>query len=306
MVRRLAAAFAFAMLLCAAPARADGRSDLEKARAAYLARNYTEAEERLRALVDPKTGLREPGLLSQARMNLGATLLAQGKKDAASEVFKGLILEDPTFEPDPLAFPGEVINLYIDIRSQLRERIKQAAEDAARLEAERRAREAAEKKAREEWQKKVEKMAGEEIITARHSRLVACLPFGAGQFQNGQPVLGWIFLGVEGGALAATAVSWPMYRYARIRQKEENDTNDIDRKAAAYGNRADDIELANWIAYGGAAAVAAIGIVQANIAFKSEVVEIKKRELPPISKVTPTIGPAPGGGVFVGLTGATF
>ncbi len=307
MLRRLAAASALAAaMLCAAPALADGRADLEKARAAYLARNYTEAEERLRALVDPKSGLREPGLLSQARMNLGATLLAQGKKDAASEVFERLILEDPSYEPDPLSFPGEVINLFIDIRSQLRERIKAAAENAARLEAERRAREAAEKTAREEWQKKVEKMASEEIITSRHSRLVACLPFGAGQFQNGQPVLGWIFLGVEGGALAATAITWPMYRYNRIRQKEELDTHNTEFKAAAYGQRADDIELANWIAYGGAAAVAAIGIVQANIAFKPDVVEIKKRELPPISKITPTVGPAPGGGVLVGLTGATF
>src|SRR5256885_9105422 len=173
MTRRFVAAAALAVaILATRAAHADGRAELEKARAAYLARNYTEAEERLRALVDRKTGLREPGLLSQARMNLGAVLLAQGKKEAATEIFERLILEDSTYEPDPLSFPGEVINLYIDIRSQLRERIRAAAENAARLEAERRAREAAEKKAREEWQKRVEEMASEEVITSRHSRLV--------------------------------------------------------------------------------------------------------------------------------------
>jgi hypothetical protein len=307
--RRLStAALAFAILLTPRLALADGRAELEKARAAYLARNYVEAEERLRALVDPKTGLREPGLLSQARMNLGAVLLAQGKKEAAQEVFERLILEDSSYEPDPLSFPGEVINMFIDIRAQLRERIKAAAENAARLEAERRAREAAEKKAREEWQKKVEKMASEEIITSRHSRLVACLPFGAGQFQNGQPVLGWILLGTQAAAVAGTLVTWPMYRYARTRQKEEIDPPNFDKdgKAAGYQQRADDLEVANWIFAGSFVAIAAVGIVQANLVFKSETTEVKKRDLPAVSKITPTITATPGGGVFVGLTGATF
>lgn len=307
-MKRIVCALVIAVALCAPRlAHADGRAELEKARAAYLARNYTEAEERLRALVDPKTGLREPGLLSQARMNLGAVLLAQGKKEAASEVFERLILEDSTYEPDPLSFPGEVINLYIDLRAQLRERIRAAAENAARLEAERRAREAAEKKAREQWQKTVEKMASEEIITARHSRLVACLPFGAGQFQNGQPILGWIFLGLESAAVVGTAVTWPMYRYNRTRQKEEIDPPNFDKdgKAAAYGNRADDLQIANWIFAGGFAAVAAIGIVQANLVYKPETIEIKKRDLPPVSKVTPSVGATPGG-FFVGLSGLTF
>jgi hypothetical protein len=287
-------------------ARADGRADLEKARAAYLARNYAEAEERLRVLVDPKTGLREPGLLSQARMNLGAVLLAQGKKDAGSEVFERLILEDPSYEPDPLSFPGEVINLFIDVRSQLRERIKVAAENAARLEAERRAREAAEKKAREEWQRKVEKMASEEIITSKRSRLVACMPFGAGQFQNGQPVLGGIFLGLESAAVIGTFVTVPMYAYAaRHLQLELNHPSGED-KVAAYQARKNDILTADYILIGSFVGIAAVGIVQANLAFEPEKTNTKQRDLPPISRLAPTIAPVAGGGAVVGLTGATF
>src|SRR3954447_16490028 len=98
------------VVLCGKAASAQGRVDVEKARAAYLARNYAEAEDRLRTLVDPKTGLKELSLLSQARMYLAAVLLAQGKRDAAVEVFEKMILEDPAFEPDPLSFSGDVIN----------------------------------------------------------------------------------------------------------------------------------------------------------------------------------------------------
>src|SRR5687767_2473070 len=152
MVRRaLALALVAVALLGAGKARADGRVDLEKARASYLARNYSEAEERLRVILDPATGVRERTLLSPARMYLGAVLFAQGKKDAAKEIFEKLVLEDPTFEPDPLSFPGEVVNLYIDTRAQLAESIKNAAAIAAKLEAERKAREAYEREQKEKW-----------------------------------------------------------------------------------------------------------------------------------------------------------
>ena len=135
MRKGLSAIALFAALFFAAPlAHADARAELEKGRAAYLARNWAEAEERLRPLVDPKTGVKERPLLSQARMILGAALLAQGKKEEATIVFEKLVLEDPTFDPDPLSFPGDVVNTFIDTRSQLAERIKNAAVTAAKLE----------------------------------------------------------------------------------------------------------------------------------------------------------------------------
>jgi tetratricopeptide (TPR) repeat protein len=292
MLRRLAAGSVLLLaLLAPAIAHADGRAELEKARAAYLARNYTEAEERLRALTDPSTGLKEPGLIDLARMNLGAVLLAQGKKEAAQEVFEKLVLEDPAFEPDPLSFPGDTINTFIDVRSQLRERIKAAAENAARLEADRRKREAAEKAARELWLKQVSKMAEEEKITVRHSRLVACLPFGVGQFQNGQPALGWTFLGIEAAAVGAFAVTIPMYAYARSKENEFL-AIDIDQKGPEYHQRAVDLIRASYIFFGAFAVAAVIGVVQANAVYVPEKVEIKKRELPPLQtsglKLTPT------------------
>jgi tetratricopeptide (TPR) repeat protein len=278
------------VVLSATTASAQGRVDVEKARAAYLARNYAEAEDRLRALVDPKTGLKELSLLSQARMYLGAVLLAQGKRDPAVEVFEKMILEDPSFEPDPLSFPGDVINTFFDVRAQLQEKIRQAAQASARLEAERRAKAEEERRKQEAWLAKVKQLASEERITVRNNRLVAFLPFGAGQFQNGDPVLGWTFLVTEAVLVIGTGITVPMYAYHRGRAEDLASANDS-RTAQLYQDRADNIRTVNLSLVGAFAAIAITGVVQANLAFVPERVETKTRELPPLARITPVIAP---------------
>jgi tetratricopeptide (TPR) repeat protein len=334
---------AIASIAClAGPAHADSRAELEKARASFLARHWQDAEERLRALLDdPKSGLKERALISQARMYLGASLLAQGKKDEAKEVFEKLVLDDPTYEPDPLSFPADAINTYIDVRSSLLEQIRTATQTAARLAAERKAREEAEREAQRIWLEKVKAQAAEEKITVRHSRLVAFLPLGAGQFQNGQPVLGWTFLGTQVAALAGTAVTWGMYSYARHREAEE--LNGDNQLSEQWHQRAEEIRLANLGFTGAFLVLAAAGIVQANLAFVPESAEKKKRDLPPLelpprrselergraplepdargddrrpalvsrSSIAPSVSALPGrdgspGGVFVGVRGLLF
>lgn len=313
-LRRLVVAAAFAaVVLGGRAAAAQGRVDVEKARAAYLARNYSEAEERLRALVDPKTGLKELSVLSQARMYLGAVLLAQGKRPAAVDVFEKMILEDPSFEPDPLSFPGDVINTFFDVRGQLQEKIRQAAQNAARLEAERRARAEEERRRKEAWLSAVKQMASEEKITVRHNRLIAFLPFGAGQFQNGDRVLGWTFLVSQAACVIGTGVTVPMFSYARGRAEDEARSGDLEGKAQLYQDRADNIRTVNLSFVGAFAALAITGIVQANLSYVPETLETKKRELPPLSRIRPMAmpvaraeGSAIPSGVIVGIDGVTF
>jgi TolA-binding protein len=249
----------------------------------------------LRALVDPKTGLKELGLLSQARMYLGAVLLAQGKRDAAVDVFEKMILEDPAFEPDPLSFPSDVINTFFDVRAQLQEKIRQAAQNAARLEAERRARAEEERRKQEAWLAKVKQMATEEKITVRNNRLVAFLPFGVGQFQNGDPVLGWTFLVSEAALVVGMGITVPMYAYHRGRAEEVARQNDF-TTAQLYQDRADNIRTVNLSLAGALAAIAITGIVQANLAYVPETVDTKKRPLPPLSRITPFVSPIAGAG----------
>lgn len=300
-LRRLTFAAVFAVVVLGGrAASAQGRVDVEKARAAYLARNYAEAEERLRPLVDPKTGLKELALLSQARMVLGAVLLAQGKREPAIEVFENMILEDPAFEPDPLSFSGDVINTFFDVRAQLQEKIRQKAQNSARLEAERRARAEEDRRKQEDWLATVKQMAQEEKITVRNSRLVAFLPFGVGQFQNRDAVLGWTFLVSEAALVVGTGITTPMYAYHRGRAEEVARANDF-RTAQLYQDRADNIRTVNLSFVGAFAAIAITGIVQANLAYVPETVETKKRELPPVATIKPVVSP-----LFVGISGTLF
>jgi hypothetical protein len=299
-----------AVLFATRAAWADARAELEKARASFVARNWTDAEERLRALLDPRTGtLKERALISQARMYLGATQLSLGKKDEAKESFEKLVLDDPTFEPDPLSFPGEAINTFIDVRSSLLEQIKTASQNAARLAEEKRAREEAEREAERVWLERVKAQAAEEKITVRNSRIVASLPFGAGQFQNGQLVLGGVFLAAEAVALGGTVVTYGMYRYARDRENEEL-AGDL-RLAPQWHQRAEDVRVANLAFAGGFLATAAIGIAHAHYTFVPERAQKKPRDLPPLEPVrpraalVPTVSVLPGG-VFVGVSGVTF
>jgi len=317
-------------MAAAVPARADARTDLEKARAAFLARNWVDAEERLRTLLDPKNGLKERSLVSQARMYLGAALLAQGKTEEAKDIFEKLVLDDPTFDPDPLSFPGDAINTFIDVRSSLLEQIRNAQQTALRLAAERKAREEAEREKQRAWLEKVKAQAAEEKITVRHSRIVASLPFGAGQFQNGQPILGWAFLGTEVAAIAGTAVTYGMYLYARNRENEElrRPGGDVNQLVPQYHQRAEDLRIANLAFAGAFAGIAVTGIIQAHLMFVPESAEKKQRDLPPLglrsrlpstsasavrplSGFAPIVSPLPGidgspAGVYLGLRGITF
>ena len=296
-------------------AAADPRTDFDKARAAFLARNFTDAEEKFRTLLDPKSGLKERLLISQSRMYLGASLLQQGKNAEAKETFEKLVVDDPNFEPDPLGFPGPAIDMYIDARSSLLEQIKESQKNAARLAAEKKAQQDAEREAQERWLAQVKAQAGEEKITVRHSRLIATLPFGIGQFQNDQPILGWIFLGAEVAAIAGTAVTFGMYNYARGRA--EDTKNDTSQRSPQYLQRANDIRVVNLSFTAGLVGIAAIGIAQAHIAFVPEAAEKKSRPLPPretppprsssllpkLSTLVPVVSPVAEGGAFVGAAG---
>ncbi len=310
----LSGAFLASLTFASSLAAADGRAELEKARAAFLARNWGEAEQRLRVLLDPDTGLKERTLVSQARMYLGASLIAQGNKSEAEDTFEKLVLDDPTYEPDPLGFPGEAVNAFIDVRASLLEQIRDAQQTAARLAAERKAREEAERERQRVWLERVKAQAEEERITVRRSRLVASLPFGAGQFQNGQTALGVVFAGVEASLVAGTLVTFGMYQYARTRENEELQAPGGDARGLApqYHQRAEDVRLVNLGLGAAFVLTAAIGALQAHVTFLPEVVETKKRPLPkPAVALSPILAPvvSEGGearGVMVGLAGQTF
>lgn len=287
------------------PARANEQSEVEKARASYLAQKYDDAESRLRAMLDPKTGtLHDPTLITTARMYLSAVLLAKHKPDEAEAVIERLLLDDPQYEPDPLSFPTDLIDLFIDVRARARETLNREAARKARFEAELKAHEEELKRREAARIAMLERMVNDETVTTVHSRWLALVPFGVGQFQNGKPTLGWVFLTLESALLLGAGITIPIY-LSDLQSRSEAYRKGEDFQAQEYIDRAYGVFYTNLALNGAFAATAIVGIVEAQLNYLPSVVEMRRRTIPAMPPVTtPLVSPSPDGhGAIVGLVG---
>ncbi len=297
MLPRIAITLALLGLGVALPrvARADPAADLEKAHNAYVAHQYDEAEARLRALLDPATGtLTEPDAVADARMYLGATLVAEKKADEAAKVFSDLLSDKPEYQPDALRVSLEAVDAFTDARARNRDRIAAIQAERVRKAQQEKARGDAERERQRARLEALEKLASTETITHENSRLVALVPFGAGQLQNGDTALGWTLLVGEGLLALGSGVSAGM-SFLYVAQRNDAYQKGQFDVATQYNDFA---KTAAWVGdflAGGFVAAAVAGVVQAQLAFVPETVTVRKRELPVLS-LTPVVGP---GGVGV-------
>jgi hypothetical protein len=267
-------------------------ADFEKARAAYVARNYEDCGNRLRALLDPENPrLKDPVIVSQARMYLGASEILRGKPEDGAKVFEALLLTDTQYDPDPLTFSGSVLEVFYDTRARIRERLAAQAQSEARKVAEKRAQELADKKKSEERLKRITALASEESLYVRNSRGVATLPFGVGQFQNRQTSLGWFFLGSEAALLVGSVITVPLWLTQYANSKDTRDPN----VAARYRTRAEQLTYVNWALLGTFALTAGVGVLQAHVNYVPEFREKRPRPLPKDLALSPYVSPEKGG-----------
>jgi len=274
-----------AAALFASGARADDASELERAKASYDAGRYAEGVDRFRQLLDPRApgSLRDPVAIERARAYYAACLIALDRNAEADEQIEAIIRADPLYTPDPVVFPGKVVNRVLDIKARLKTEIEKAVQE--RADAER----AQKLKLQQEQQAYIEALqqqAAQESVVVRHSRWIAALPFGVGQFQNGQDALGYAFL-ISESALALTSViagAIHMRLVAQYAQYPPGSFNFDDFNSRREASQT--VSLVSGIAL---AAVAVGGIVQAQLAFVPEVRETRIRPLPrPPASITPT------------------
>jgi hypothetical protein len=295
--------------LCwASSAFAQGQSDFEKARIAYLKKDYVEADARFAAMLDPKTGtVKTPALVNEAEFAWGATKYAQGDVTGAHKHWERVIRDTMgTYSPDVLTYPANVINDFLSerdhVNSVLLQEQKQEAERAA---AERKR--AAEERARLQARvKELEKLTTEETVVVHASRLVALLPFGIGQFQNRKNGLGWFFLLTESAAVLTTVVllfpyRWNVDQWNAVLSDPTSGMTRHDRAALAdqYAAVAQNIRTADFITLGALGALAVAGIIEAEVAFKPQFSFTRKRK---VAAIWPSLAPV-AGGAFVGLGG---
>jgi hypothetical protein len=306
----LAAAAMLAALSIVRRASADDLQIFELAKNRIDAGQYNEAIEQFAVMLDPEKPpcqsatsggcrLTDADLIERARTYYAVALVAVQRPADAEVQIAQILRKNPAFSPDPALFPAEVIDRFTQVRGRLREELEAVARKKA--EEERRARLAVEY-VREQERRELEalrRLAGQETVVEVHSRWIAALPFGVGQFQNGQKGLGWFFLAsqaVMGGVSIGTSASLIHY----------NNLNEDQIDKEAVNATIADIQIINGVAFGAWASLVVAGVVQAQIAFVPERVSVRPRRPPanprPVLKAMPVVSIQPGG-LYLGVAG---
>jgi tetratricopeptide (TPR) repeat protein len=287
-----AAAFALAICVSAGAARADDATELEYAKNQYDAGRYAEGVARFKDILNPASpnALKSPTAIERARAYYAACLIALGRNDEATDQIEKLLRANPSYRPDPVALPDEVIKRFLDVRAKLKKEIEAA--ERARAEARTKA-----ENEQHEYILGLQRLASQETVVVRHSRWIAAIPFGVGQFQNGQEGMGYAFLVSEsllaGTSIAAGAIHMQLVSdYARAPTAVDFE-NFVSRKNTMRDLSVYSTSILAVLALG--------GILQAELAFVPEVREVRSRPLPTPPPMLPTVGAVDSGfvlGVF--------
>jgi hypothetical protein len=296
-------------LALAGAARADEQQAFELAKNPFDAGQFAEAHLRLSALLDPALPLCEAqssgrcrvadaDLVERARALDAASLLALKREAEADALIAKILRQNPQYVPNAALFPQEVVDRFTVVRGQLRPELEAIAQQRAREELTRRMAGQKQRDAEEKWISELERLAGQETRVVPNSRWIAMVPFGVGQFQNGDTRLGVVFAAGEVILGAAALVTVAIVNKLAVDLFDP--TLSIDKNATNARIRT--VTVVNQITFAAWAAVTVAGIVQAQVGFVPEHSTTQARPVPPRPKVGPLAAPVPGGAVF-GLAG---
>jgi tetratricopeptide (TPR) repeat protein len=251
----------------------------ERGRTAFERGEYSRAIETLRPLLYPEIRLEREGQVVEAHRMLGVAHLFEKQNDLAAQEFRKLLQLRPDYRFDALLDPPQVVDFFNGV-------LHDYEGELAKLEGKRRQAELEERRQREAFERAKNGPLVIEKRFGRNSFSINFIPFGAGQFQNGQRRKGWVFLLSESALAAisvgAMATNFGLYGF-RPHRACVGMTN-VDVIVACQVDHTDEnrsqLLTRIQVASGGLFfAVAAWGIADAILHFKSEV---------PLSSAPPT------------------
>jgi hypothetical protein len=173
------------------PGAVSPREAFDRGRTAFGRAEYKRSIEILYPLLYPEVLLDSEGEVVQAHRMLGIAYLFENQQDDARREFRKLLELRPDYRFDPLLDPQRVVDFFNRV-------VKEEEATVAIIEARRKQREQELALRRQREAARIQ--APPTILRyERHSFVLNFVPFGAGQFQNGQPRKGWFFLGTELG-----------------------------------------------------------------------------------------------------------
>jgi hypothetical protein len=298
-------------------ARADDAQAFELAKNPFDGGQYAEAHARLSALLDPglppcdagpspngRCHLTNPELIERARALDAASLLALKRDVEADALIAAVLRANPSYQPSPAMFPQEVIDRFSTVRASIVADLRAILEQRERDEAQKRlaAQQAHDKE--EAWIAELQRQASRERWIEPNSRWIALVPFGIGQFQNGDTRLGITFAVGEAALGGASLVSVAIVNSLASTNTSMHTSTDQSVDISALNAKMNAVVLVNRISFVAWGALTLAGVLQAEIAFVPEKVTYHDRPVPPRPKLVPVAAPVPRGAVF-GL-GGTF
>jgi hypothetical protein len=163
--------------------------DLEKARELFRARDFAGAIPQLNYLLYPQPRLSQTEDLVEAHVLLAVCAFENGDRKTARREFEEALFLQRDVELDTLLFSNAAVDFFDDVKKQLEERDARDAEQRALAEE------------NERLQARLKAM----IVVETHPYYINFIPFGAGQFQNGEKGKALFFAvseAVTGGASA--------------------------------------------------------------------------------------------------------
>ena len=295
-------------------AQASDLSDFEEARTAYEQSEYEKAMTVLEGMVGGEVPrIRNPALILESRKYLGASYLFLGKREKAAEQFRQMVRADESYEITRARFPTAVYSLFQEVKEQVRR-------DRLKREEERRERELAEQKAtverlmaQEARLRRLRTLAETEVVEKQNRKWLAFVPFGAGQFQNGDIPFGRGLLVSELTLSIASLTLFFAHQFLRRSidsgalgpaigppiSMPDDPPPLLPTEQASFVRAERGLRIANWVVTGALIVVTAVGVIHALMRFKPVLRLERKRKLPDdlereldaASSPTVTLGP---------------
>jgi tetratricopeptide (TPR) repeat protein len=277
----LVALAAFLALHCRT-ARADEITEYQFALNAYDTGDYKAAIERFNKLLARDPQITNTALLVEIHKYLGASYMFTGQADEARKQFRELLKLEPKYELDSVLFPMEVLDEFLKVKKEMENELKQieASKKKKLQELEQKR-----KKLKENWNKVMQGVKHPTYVrqnVKKNRLLLAFIPFGVGQFQNGHPVKGWLFFSFETALLASTVITFTLTDYYFSRIENDNDSQ--------YLSRAEQLQHATTVTFWLFIGAIVAGIVDALVFFRWKKVTyetVKEEDIPPEYRLKP-------------------
>jgi len=243
--------------------------DLDRAKNQYIAQNYAKVIQLVRPLVEPRSVLATEDEEAKAYELLGLSYWWLKKYKASEAAFLVLLSMRPRHRLNPAIHPAKLIRFFAWMRKRIkrkplkihRRQLKELRLCRTNLgKAHRRL-------------ARTRKRCVHKVVIKRHL-WPNFLPFGIGQFNNGDRIKGWIFFSTELALLLANAGSYIMAETSWVR----NGPNGTVRNDATSIKRARTVQILEITTGSLLASLAIAGIIEALVMYKGTTIRTEPVE----------------------------